>query len=307
MLKIFRPINLCISACSLLLMQFAFVNPLLHKFDIPLQFSVGQFFILLLASVLVQASGYVINDYFDVNIDQVNKPEQVIVGKSISQKSAMRLYIGLSIAALFFGIWVSFSVHKFNYILLFVLPMGLLWFYSQSYKRMFVVGNVVVAFCTALFAALVGIFNFSVYPNALIQEKAFVFYAIFIFTSISAVYAFFTTIVREIIKDCEDIEGDNDYACDTIPIRLGIEKTKIIVIVLNIALILFSSFLIYTSLQYSLNIFIVWLIVFILILCFQIFLTLKSNDTSDFKLLSDISKIAMVWGILLPIFAYVII
>jgi 4-hydroxybenzoate polyprenyltransferase len=302
MFKIVRPINLLISALSLVLMQFVFIYPLLEKFQVKQLFKPWQFFILLVASIAVQASGYIINDYFDVNIDEVNKPNKLIVGKRLSPKKTMRYYILMSVIAIFMGIWVSFSVYKFNFILLFLLPMGLLWFYSQSYKRMFAIGNIVVAFCAGLFASLVGVFNFSAYTDELIKTNAQVFYIIFIFTLINAFYAFFSNLVREIIKDCEDIEGDNEYGCNTIPIKLGIEKTKIILIILNLILITFSSYFIYKTYFYNYNTIVLWLIIYIILLIIQILQTLKANNKASFKWLSDWSKITMIWGIFLPVF-----
>lgn len=161
--------------------------------------------LLCLSTVTIAASGYIINDYFDVKIDLINKPNEVIIGKTIKRRWAIFIHQALNLIGIIIGFYLSYKVLIVN-----VLAITLLWFYAERYKRMAFVGNFLVAGLTAASLVIMAIYYTG---NDLL-------------INIYAVFAFGISLIREIIKDMEDIEGDKKYGCKTLPIVWGIPKTK---------------------------------------------------------------------------------
>ncbi|MFN4085105.1 MAG: geranylgeranylglycerol-phosphate geranylgeranyltransferase [Spirosomataceae bacterium] len=170
---------------------------------------------LIMASTLcIAAAGYIINDYFDVKIDRVNKPNEVIIGRYMKRRWAIVFHQTLSLLGMLFGFFVHWKVFLIN-----TIAVGLLWLYAERFKRQAVVGNVVVSGLTG--AALVVLAVFYDHHDKILN--------------IYAVFAFFISLIREIIKDMEDVKGDQKFGCQTLPILLGIHKTKQIVWVLMVS------------------------------------------------------------------------
>ena len=195
-----------------------------------------------LAIVLIAAGGYVINDYFDLKIDRINRPDSVIVGQSISKPTAMRLSVGLSAAGVVCGIICAILLRSMTIGIIYAIVPGLLWFYSASYKRLLLIGNLTIALLAALTPMMVAMTNV-----ALLQVR---YAAILPYTTLEhelygwlggfALFAFLLTWIREIIKDMQDQMGDREFECHTLPIVWGERWTKIIVtglVVLTIAII----------------------------------------------------------------------
>ncbi|NJO93104.1 MAG: UbiA family prenyltransferase [Chloroflexia bacterium] len=144
-------------------MRFAIIDAILGfynkssdgEFDFVLQMSEFDFFILMLATVCLTAAGYVINDYFDTKTDSLNRPKTVIVGKSISRRSAMAIHIVLNAIGVIGGFYASWKVGHPKFGFIFVLAAGILWYYSTTYKRQFLVGNLIVSLLTAMVPLMV--------------------------------------------------------------------------------------------------------------------------------------------------------
>lgn len=162
-------------------------------------------FLITLSTVLVAAAGYIINDYFDVKIDQVNKPEEVVIGRYIRRRHAMFAHQVLNISAAVISFTISYKVFIVN-----ILAMTLLWVYASVFKKKPFIGNFLVAGLTG--ASLVVMAVYYTDNDLLIN--------------IYAVFAFGITLIREIIKDIEDIRGDKKFGSTTLPIVWGIRKTK---------------------------------------------------------------------------------
>ena len=164
-----------------------------------------RLFILSVSTVAIAAAGYIINDYYDIKIDLINKPERVVIGKSITRRYAILLHTVLSFAGVVFGLALSWKIAAVNFFCATVL-----WWYSNNLKRQPFVGNFVVALLTGVAIWLVD----SLYKTG---HVAIITYALF---------AFFMTLIREIIKDMEDLKGDHTFGCQTLPIVWGMRKTK---------------------------------------------------------------------------------
>lgn len=164
-----------------------------------------------IVTVLVAAAGYIINDYFDIKIDLVNKPSEVYIGRTIKRRSAMLWHQVFNVTATVIAWTLGLKVFVVT-----VLAITLLWFYASIFKKRAFWGNFLVAGLTAASLVIMAVY----YPkNDLL-------------INIYAVFAFGISLIREIVKDCEDIRGDKEFGSTTIPIILGLKKTKWLIFVI---------------------------------------------------------------------------
>lgn len=265
---------------------------------------------LLIVSVIgIAAGGYVINDYFDVKIDRINRPDNLVVTRIISRDAAMNLFYGLTAVGVIAGTVVAWWAHSWTLLFTYVVIPGLLWFYSASYKRMFLIGNLVVAFASAIVPLLVAIANADylhhLYQNALAYSP--IVGELYVWTGGFAIFAFLLTWVREIVKDIEDIEGDREMECRTLPIVWGDKVAKIIATILLVVIATLIVYMLFAVLPFSHE----WkslptrYVVFGLIvpiLC-SIVLLWAANSRTEYHRVQTIIKFAMFMGML---FSYVI-
>lgn len=226
------------------------------------------------STILLAAAGYIINDYYDVKIDLINKPERVVVGRGVSRRYAILLHSLLSATGILLGLILNWKIGAVNFFSVFML-----WWYSNMLKRLPFVGNFVVAFLTAGSIAI----PWLLYPFA--GKTNILIYTLF---------AFFTTLVREIIKDMEDLKGDNTFGCKTLPIVWGLRKTKNLIYFLTILFVI-SVFLIDALVEplpmsyFSIFLFapVAWLMIRLM----------RADTKKDFYKLSQLCKLIMVLGI----------
>ena len=304
--------NLLIIAFTQYAIRYLLMEPLLPSDTFELQFGEFQFALLVFSTMLIAAAGYIINDYFDTRADLINKPARVVVGVSISRKEAMILHMILNIIGVGIGIYLAFYIGLPSLSLVFVLSTGLLWFYSTNYKKQFLVGNLAVAFLTALVPLMVVLFEIPLlnreYGDVMVRYDSNFFY-LFAWVSAFSFFAFITTLIREIIKDAEDLEGDNAYGMKTVPIILGTFWTKVLVMVL----IVFTLFaLIYLLLKYiffsvdppdyiSLVYFLVLLLLPLILLAIQV---MVAREKRAYHRASILIKLIMLSGILYSVLVF---
>lgn len=307
--------NLLIIAFTQYAMRYLLMEPLLPSDTFELQFGDFQFALLVFSTMLIAAAGYIINDYFDTRTDLINKPERVVVGVKISRKMAMILHAVLNIFGVGIGVYLAFYVGLPSLSLVFVLSTGLLWFYSTNYKKQFLVGNLAVAFLTGLVPLMVVLFEIPLlnmeYGEVMIRYNADFNY-LFAWVSAFSFFAFITTLIREIIKDAEDFEGDMAYGMKTVPIILGVFWTRIVVVVL-IAVTLFV--LIFLLLKYiyfsvdpadyiSLVYFSLFLLMPLIVLAIQV---MSARDKRGYHRASRLIKLVMISGILYSVVVFYLI
>lgn len=211
--------------------------------------------LLLLGVVLIAAGGFVINDYFDVKIDRINRPDELIVTRSISKPTAMQLSLWLSSIGVACGLVVAVLLRSLTLGILFVLVPGLLWFYSSSYKRLFMVGNLIVAFLTGLVPMVIAFANIaqlrllyaSILPYTHLEQGLYAWLGGF------ALFAFLLTWIREIIKDIQSQMGDRELECHSMPVVWGELWTKIFVTVLIVLTLAILCHLWYHVLPFSIS------------------------------------------------------
>jgi 4-hydroxybenzoate polyprenyltransferase len=182
------------------------------------------------ATVLIAASGNVVNDIFDQDIDSHNRPDSRIVGVSISEEQAWNIYYALSGTVLALGVFLAYQLGHASNGLVFLLALGGLWFYAYSYKRQFLIGNLVVAFLAGLTVYLPLLFEMMCNPMGWKMLPWMPFLVALSF------FAALSTLIREIIKDMEDVQGDQRMFCSTVPIVIGLKATKVLVAVLTLVL-----------------------------------------------------------------------
>jgi len=231
-------------------------------------------FLLSLSTVAIAAAGYIINDYYDVKIDLINKPDRVVVGKGITRRHALLLHILLSFIGIVIGFLLSWWIAAVN-----VFSVFFLWLYSNNLKRLAFVGNFAVSLLTGLSILVVD----ALYPphHSLIW--------------IYSVFAFFITLVREMVKDMEDLKGDDTFGCKTLPIIWGIRKTKLLIYII---LAIFIYVVLLLNQQYSqlpLRYFALFLFIPIALLVFWM---LRADTKKDFAWLSAFCKIILILGTL---------
>ena len=298
--------NLCIIAATQYAMRYLIMEPLLPSDSFVLQFGDVQFFLLVLSTVFIAAAGYIINDYFDTRTDMINKPNRVVVGVEVGRRMAMILHSVLNIIGVGIGIYLGFYIELPALSVVFLLATGLLWFYSTSYKRQFLVGNLSVSFLTALVPLMVVLFEIPLLNRAygkemLLHEVNFNY--IFAWVGGFSFFAFLTTLIRELIKDAEDFEGDNAYGMRTLPIVLGNRWTKIIItalIVLTLFMLvsLLSRYILFSVEPADYFSLVYFILLLILPLLFLIFRVLRANDRKGYHRASTLIKLIMLSGIL---------
>jgi len=309
-LKLIRYKNLLIIVITQYLMRWCVIAPFLNTINQEMQFSEGLFALLVLSTVLIAAAGYAINDYFDVKTDFANHPESVIVGTKISRRWAMTYnnifnFIGVAI-----GFWISYKIELINLGFLFLFVSGGLWFYSALYKKQLIIGNIIVALFAALVPLLTVIYEIPLLNKVITPNRppveATVVSIMFLYITGYSVFAFFTTLAREILKDIEDIEGDDISGRQTIPVTWGIKTSKSIVIsILSIILILLSIIYINFFQDFTTLIYIM-LFIFTPII-FLVIKLLKANKKADFHFISTGLKGVMLLGLLFSVLLWFVI
>ncbi|MDP3462697.1 MAG: geranylgeranylglycerol-phosphate geranylgeranyltransferase [Bacteroidales bacterium] len=222
-LKLIRWPNLLIMAVAMFLVRYYLVRGPLLLVGTDLASTLVDFVLLVVAMLFISAAGYVINDVFDMDIDSLNKQEKQIVGRLIPVQTAKRLYWLLSAAGMLIMVYLGYRLNSWQLTLIVLMLTGLLWFYSERYKRQILVGNLVVAFIASAGITVVWLFEFF----SLVRESDGFIVASAAMPLMSglvfayALFAFLSTLTREMVKDIEDMSGDARFGCRTFPVVYG--------------------------------------------------------------------------------------
>jgi 4-hydroxybenzoate polyprenyltransferase len=297
-LRLFRWPNLLMVALTQYLLRYAIIIPILNQHNIEPGLSHISFFFLVLATLLIAAAGYAINDYFDLHADRINKPGRILLGRVIARRKAILLHSLLNFAGVAIGAGLSILIGSWQLLFIFIVIPFLLWMYSIRYKKRFLAGNVLVAALSAFVVSLVWVFDFNAL-NHVAELPSDAIENINLITRIYALFAFVTTLMREIIKDVEDIKGDSRTGCKTIPLAIGITHTKWIISLLQTSIIAAVLFVQICLLQRDFDLLFAYLIVFVQLPgIYLIHKTISAADKDDYSGLSRLSKIIILMGIL---------
>lgn len=318
-MRLIRFPNLVIVALTMMLMRYAIIRPILGALpvemaDIPLlvtrmelQLQWFDFLILVLSTVFITAGGYVINDYFDIRTDLINRGT-VIVGNTVARRKAMMLHNIFNILGVAGGFYVAGRIGYWWLGVMFLMISGLLYFYSSTYKRQFLTGNIVVAVLTAMVPFLVVMCDalpiHRYYSPILLSYPgvSLLFYWVGGFS----LFAFITTLMREIIKDMEDYKGDSSMGRRTLPVVSGMIVSRIVVVSLTLIMLLLLYFIWYRYLTDKITLGYISLLVAIPSLI-MITKVITGREKKSLHTASLMVKIIMLTGILYSLVAGAII
>lgn len=306
--KLIRPINLLIIAFTMIGLAFYF-DQLLEKSGQGGSLYSLNFFLLTLSTVIIAASGNIINDYFDVKADRVNRPERLVVGKFIKRRVAILLHWILNLVAFGIAVYLSYKMSSFWYLFIHLLSINLLWYYSVQLKRTAVIGNVVIALLTALVPILVGIFYAQSYDWENISNlfpfvsQDIEYFPVYLGVGLG-LFAFFLNWTRELVKDIEDIKGDKILKAKTFPIVYGVNYSKILSYIILLMPVLISVFYFFLKRKTIVNEFSSYLPLLaagILMILVYILIS-RSKTPQQFRKAHLVIKIIMIIGFLLPVY-----
>ena len=279
----------------ILLVQVLIKYALFESYNIQLTLDKLQFTLLVLATVLIAAAGNIINDIFDIETDLVNKPEKVIVNKTLSEKKALNLFIALNILGVGLGFYLSNAIGKSGFAVIFVLISALLYIYTSYLKQTLLLGNILVSALVGLSILIVPVFDLIPSITSSNREP---YLDIFKIAFTYAVFAFMINLLREIIKDIEDVNGDYKAQMKTLPILIGRDRTTMIVFALSfIPLLAVINYII--SQLYSNRLAVIYFLIFIVgpMLYFTIKI-FSAEQKKDYQHLSNVLKVIMLFGVL---------
>lgn len=283
----------------IILIQSLFKYVLFEKYDLLVALNNLHFTLLTLSTVCIAIAGYIINDINDVKADIVNKPERLFVDRKIVRSRAQYLFFGFNAIGLGLGMYLSYYIGHTSYFFIYVLTVFLLYKYAKYFKFKFLIGNIVISLLILLSIILVMVFDLMpVTSNYNISSQMIVLKILVIF----AVFGFFFTFLREVVKDIEDIEGDKAMESRTLPIVLGIPKTKTVVIIVASLVLVFLMICTYLLYDHNQVLSIYLILATVLPLLYFIVKVAKSDSKKQFKQLSMMLKIIMFTGILSMIF-----
>jgi geranylgeranylglycerol-phosphate geranylgeranyltransferase len=193
-----RPVNIVLGACFFLVMMYVS--------------GASNLYVILIAAsciLLVTGAGNILNDYYDIAIDKINKPERPLPSKMIKPETAYLFAIALFVSALAMASTIGMAFF------LFVLGNSiLLWYYDAKGKKQGFVGNIIVSYLTT-----------AIFITGMIISRT---YATWVLAGTLGIFAFLLSMGREIIKDMEDIEGDKKQGIKTLPTVYGLKKSGMI-------------------------------------------------------------------------------
>jgi 4-hydroxybenzoate polyprenyltransferase len=205
------------------------IHPMKDWSAVPVFLTPFHFILLTLSTIFIAAAGYIINDYFDVKIDVINRPQKVIIDKVISRKAAILWHSFFNVSGFVLALYLAREMGNYYVIIIQLVCTVLLWFYSTTFKRRFVIGNVVVAILTGLTVLILAVFEPALYPHInfryFLRADGRLLVNPFGVIAVYTYFAFMLTWMREIVKDMEDFKGDAEDGCVTMPIVIGLQKS----------------------------------------------------------------------------------
>jgi 4-hydroxybenzoate polyprenyltransferase len=290
-LNLIRWKNLLMIALVQVLIKYALLVP----FGVMTALNGFGFSLLVLATLCIASAGNIINDIYDVETDMVNKPDKVIVGKTISEKQANNLFIAFNVIGVGLGFYVSHLVGKNGFFAVFVIISALLYVYASYLKQILLVGNIVISILVALSIIIVGLFELSPVITPENQTVQLTYFKIILDY---AIFAFLINLVRELAKDIEDIDGDHKAGMNTLPIAIGRDRATKVLFAMSLIPLLAVIYYLVTFL-YKQPISIGYFLIFIVApLIYCAIKTFNAETKNEIHHISNILKLVMLLGML---------
>lgn len=299
-LKLIRWSNLLIFALTMILARYFLIYPYYNAINFTDAPSLLSFIMLIVCSLGIAAGANIINDVFDVELDKTNKPSKIIIGKVFTVEEGKRLYMYTIIISLIAGAIASYLISSFYLFVILLIYCGLGWFYSTRYKNQILVGNIVISFLVAMSLVTVWLFEFFYLANnqVLLAKALPILPNTIIMIGAYSAFAFVTTLIREIVKDMEDVEGDKSFNCRTMAVVCGIKTSKIVAIICTIILFFMICYWQYFLAKAELTIAPLFLFLADILTVVIITLLFQAGTKKQFSTISLLSKILMLIGIL---------
>lgn len=279
----------------LALMQLIFHFGFLKYQGIQLALYDWQFGLLVFATVCIAAGGYLINNVFDVETDLENKPQDVVINRGISEAAAYNYYLALNVIGVGIGFYLSNEIQRPGFAAAFIIVAATLYLYANSLKSMLLIGNFVVAFLLAFSVLIIGLFDLLPMIGLYDQDYLGTLFGILIDY---AIFTFLINLIREIVKDLEDVNGDYNQGMNTLPIALGVSRTAKVAFALTIIAVLVLGWYIY---EYIFNLTYATIYGLIFLISPLIFVAVKlwsAEKQKEFHFLSMLIKWILLFGIL---------
>lgn len=299
--RLIRWANLMVIMITMYLLRHAVLIPIYGNVGYMPAIDNLTFALLVFTVILIAAAGYIINDYFDLRTDRLNKPGKLVIGRFFHRRKAILLHTVFNVIASLCGFYVAWKCGSLRLGFIFPMTAILLWLYSVRYKSMVLWGNFVVALLSALVIGLVWLFEFlalrsqpetfvAVQGSMALITKLFAAYAVF---------AFMVSLIREVVKDAEDILGDAQAGCLTFPVVYGTAAARILAMYLAIVTLSLLGVAIWWLINTSFIAVAFYLIITVAVpLVFLLFKIHTAQSKSDFGHLSLLLKLLMLLGIL---------
>ncbi len=308
-LRLIRWPNLVFIALTQWLFYYCVVNSAYREAGANLSYSPQLnhlFYLLMAASVFIAAAGYIINDYFDLQIDVVNKPDKVVVDRVVKRRWAIMWHLILSFLGIIISAYIGYKTGKWIILIANTTCVMLLWFYSTIFKRKLLSGNIIIAALTTWVIVVVYFFAGATiinYKGWLTSVYPFNIKRLYKLTILYAGFAFIVSLIREVVKDIEDMYGDAKYQCKTMPIEWGIPASKVFTAVWTVVCIASLGILQLYAWQSGWYLVAVYCNVAIILPLILILRKLyKASSPADYHQVSRLIKLVMLTGILSMVF-----
>lgn len=279
------------------ILRFVFINsPSGYE---TIRLSLPLFYLLVFASVCIAAAGYIINDYFDVNIDLVNKPSKLVIDRYIKRRWAIVLHIIFSFTGFVISCYIGYKLRNLYIPSFNLLAIVGLWFYSTTFKKKLLIGNVLISLLTSWVILIITVseYKLRIAPNDIYWQR------LLKLSFIYAGFAFIISLIREVIKDMEDMRGDVKYGCSTMPIVWGLQVSKVFVavwiVVITASIAAMQFYVIQLGWWFSALYSLITIIIPLLWVLRKLYV---AHSQKDFHNLSTTVKLVMLTGTLSMIF-----
>lgn len=322
MLSIIRPLNLLYMVLIMVLLRYCIVTPLFSLTEYSLSLATWQYALLVLSVVLVAAGGYIINDYYDVAVDTLNKPDKLVIGNIISPQQALQAYAVCNVLGIGIAFYLATVVGSYRLAFVQIITATALWYYAAKWQKMPLIGNIVIALLASLLVLTPAFYEYALYNRLLsdlllfigltpsviaqlgIQNSDFSGSVLNYFYSY-AFFAFWLTLARELVKDTEDMHGDADGNYRTLPIVAGIQVTKLLIVV---TLMIVINYLVkFTIAEFAYQQYISGVgmaLLAVLPCCIAVYLLWKARLSEQFGRISHLIKGVMFAGLLYMPYLY---
>lgn len=288
-LKLIRYKNLLMFLLTMVLTKYALISSYVEP-----SLSNIEFLIFISSVLLIASGGYIINDIYDIEVDRINKPNKLFIGESISVRNAWISYVILTVLGILFGVLISYKKHLFDHSFYFVATALGLFLYSKFLKRLPLIGNLLISILVSLVIFLI----YDIDYKLAIKRDVFTNLSLLIVVFYYIIFSFLATLIREIIKDVEDIDGDYNLRMKTFPIIFGKARTKNLAIILMGILLVFLILLLKEPFLLTSYTFLVGVLIEIGLILYTINKLWNAKTKKQFHFLSNLMKLIMLLGIL---------